>query len=152
VPQARLCRKPVREIKLLRKKEHKWKNVVLKPGDNGLKDITGELFEIQAEIEPAGAKEVGFGIRGVDVVYNVEGQKIHCLGRDGPLKPIDGKIKLHLLVDRTSLEVFGNDGLLSMSSCMVPADNNKSLKLFCKDGQAKVLKLSVWELNSAWEK
>jgi len=148
----RLCRKPVREIKLLRKKEHKWKNVVLKPGDNRLKDITGELFEIQAEIEPAGAKEVGFGIRGVDVVYNVEGQKIHCLGRDGPLKPIDGKIKLHLLVDRTCLEVFGNDGLLSMSSCMVPADNNKSLKLFCKGGQAKVLKLSVWELNSAWEK
>jgi fructan beta-fructosidase len=148
----RLCRRPVREIKLLRKKRHKWQNLILKPGENPLKPITGELFEIRAEIEPAGAKEVGFRIRGVDVVYNVEKQKIYCLGKDGPLKLIDGRIELHLLVDRTSLELFGNSGLLSMSSCMLPEENNKSLEVFCTGGKAKLLSLIVWELNSAWNK
>ncbi len=148
----RLCRRPVREIELLRKKEHKWQNLTLKPGDNPLKDITGELFEIQAEIEPAGAREVGFRIRGIDVVYNVKRQKIHCLGEDGPLKLINNKIKLQILVDRTSLEIFGNDGLLSMSSCMLPEDKNKALAVFCNGGQANVLKLSVWELKSAWNR
>ncbi|MHC4423410.1 MAG: GH32 C-terminal domain-containing protein [Planctomycetota bacterium] len=148
----RLCRKPIREIELLRKKEHKWEKLTLKPGDNLLKDISGELFEIQAEIEPTEAKEVSLRIRGIDVVYNVKRQKIHCLGKDGPLKPIDGTMKLQILLDRTSLEVFGNGGLFSMSSCMVPADNNKSLSLFCNGGQANVLKLSVWELKSAWNK
>lgn len=67
-------------------------------------------------------------------------------GEDGPLKPIDGKIKLQILVDRTSLEVFGNNGLFSMSSCMLPEDDNKPLAVFW----ANLLKLSVWELNSAW--
>jgi levanase/fructan beta-fructosidase len=134
---------PVREIELLRKKEHKWQNLELRPDGNPLKGISGELFEIQAEIEPAGAKEVGFRIRGIDVVYNVKRQKIHCLGEDWPLKPIDGKIKLQILVDRTSLEVFGDNGLLSMSSCMVPEDENKTLAVFCEGGQANVLKLSV---------
>ena len=148
----RLCRRPVREIELLRKKEHKWQNLTLKPGDNPLKDITGELFEIQAEIELAGAREVGFRIRGIDVVYNVKRQKIHCLGEDGPLKLINNKIKLQILVDRTSLEIFGNDGLLSMSSCMLPEDENKALAVFCEGGQANVLKLSVWELKSAWNR
>ena len=99
-----------------------------------------------------GAKEVGLRIRGIDVVYNVKRQKIYCLGEDGPLKPIDGKIKLQILVDRTSLEVFGNNGLLSMSSCTLPEDDNKSLAVFCKGGQANLLKLSVWELNSAWNR
>jgi len=148
----RLCRKPVREIELLRKKGHKWQDLTLKPGDNPLKGITGELFEIQAEIEPAEAEEVGFRIRDIDVVYNVEKQKIYCLGEDGPVKPINGKIKLQILVDRTSLEVFGNDGLLSMSACMLPEDDNKSLAVFCTGGQVNLLKLSVWELNSAWNR
>jgi sucrose-6-phosphate hydrolase SacC (GH32 family) len=146
----RLCRNPVREIKLLRKKQHKWQNLTLKPGDKPLEGITGELFEIQAEIEPAEAKEIGFRIRGIDVVYNVKKQKIYCLGEDGPLKPIDGRIDLHLLVDRTSLEAFGNNGLLSMSSCMLPEEDNKSLAVFCGGGQAKLLSLKVWELNSIW--
>ncbi|MHC4575020.1 MAG: glycoside hydrolase family 32 protein, partial [Planctomycetota bacterium] len=132
----RLCRRPVREIELLRKKQHKWQNVTLKPGDNPLKGVTGELFEIQAEIEPAEAKTVGFRIRSIDAVYNVKRQKLYCRGEDGPLKMIDGKIKLHLLVDRTSLELFGNDGLLSMSSCILPADHNRSLEVFCTTGPA----------------
>ncbi|MHC4482240.1 MAG: glycoside hydrolase family 32 protein [Planctomycetota bacterium] len=146
----RLCRKPVREIKLLRKRQHKWQNLTLKPGDKPLEGITGELFEIRAEIEPPEAKEIGFRIRGIDVVYNVKKQKVYCLGKDGPLRPIDGRVDLHLLVDRTSLEVFGNNGLLSMSSCMLPEDDNKSLAVFCGGGQAKLLSLKVWELNSIW--
>ena len=85
-------------------------------------------------------------------MYNVKRQKIYCIGEDGPLKPIDGKLTLHLLVDRTSLELFGNDGLFSMSSCMIPEDDNKSIGVFCKGGQANLLKLSVWELNSAWNR
>lgn len=57
---------------------------------------------------------------------------------------------MHLLIDRTSLEVFGNDGLLSMSSCILPADDNKTLEVFCSRAQAKLLSLNVWELESAW--
>jgi sucrose-6-phosphate hydrolase SacC (GH32 family) len=148
----RLCRNPVCEIKLLRKKQHEWKNLILKPGDNPLRPITGELFEVQAEIEPAAAKTVGFRIRGIEAVYEVEKRRFHCLGKDGPLKLIDNRIKVHLLVDRTSLELFGNDGLLSMSSCMLPEENNRSLEVFCTGGQAKLLGLEVWELKSAWNK
>ncbi|MHC4150381.1 MAG: GH32 C-terminal domain-containing protein [Planctomycetota bacterium] len=95
---------------------------------------------------------LGLRIRGIDVVYNVKRQKIYCLGEDGPLKPIDGTIKLQILVDRTSLEVFGNDGLFSMSSCMIPEDDDKSIGVFCRGGEANIKSLAVWELNSIWDK
>jgi len=53
--------------------------------------------------------------------------------------------------DRTSLELFGNNGLFSMSSCMIPKDDNKSIGVFCRGGQAKIKSLVVWELKSVWE-
>lgn len=146
----RLCRRPVREIELLRKKEHKWQNLTLKPGDNPLKDITGELFEIEAEIEPGQADKFGFDIRGIQVLHDVGRQKVYCGGEVGPLEPVNNKLKFHLLIDRTSLEVFGNDGLFSLSSCMLPADNNKSIGMFCMGGQVKIDSLTVWELKSIW--
>jgi fructan beta-fructosidase len=146
----RLCRQPVREIERLRTKRHAWDSLVLKPGENLLEGINGELFDIQAEIEPGRAEEVGFRIRGVNVVYRPGSQTVRCLGQDGPLKMKDGRIKLRLLIDRTSVELFGNDGLLSMSSCMLGADDNRTLEAFCTGGPAKVPTLTVWRLKSIW--
>ncbi len=39
--------------------------------------------------------------------YDVKQRKLQALGRDAALAPDHGRIKLHLLVDRTSVEVFG---------------------------------------------
>jgi len=142
----------VREIERLRAKEHHWQNLELKPGQDPLNGVAGELIEIQAEIEPGQAEQVGFKIRDIDVIYKPKSRHIHCLGESGPLRPIGGRIRLHVLVDRTSIELFGNQGVLSMSSCMLPADDNKSLAVFCEGGQAKIISLTVWELKSAWNK
>ena len=148
----RLCRRPIREIELLRKKEYRWADLVLKPGDNPLEGITGELFEIRAEVEPGRADKFGFDIRAIQVLYDIGRQKVYCGGKVGPLEPVNNKVKFHLLIDRASLEVFANDGLLSMSSCMLPADDNKSIGVFCMGGQVKMDSLTVWELNSIWDR
>ena len=132
--------------------EHKWQDIVIRPGQNPLAGISGELFEIKAEIDLAGAEQIGFNIRGVPVLYDVRDRRIRCLGTDGPLTPVNSTIKLHLLIDRTSLEIFGNDGFFSMSNCFIGADSNKTLQLFCKGGDAKLLSLRLWHLNSAWNR
>ncbi len=146
----RLHRNPVREIDKLIEKEHNWTDLEIKPGDNPLKGITGDLFDIRAEIEPAGAKEVVFKIRGVDIVYNVKDQKLTCLGDQGPLIPINGRVKLQILVDRTSIEIFGNDGLFSLSTCMIPNDSDKTIELFSTANPTKIKKLSIRKLKSTW--
>jgi sucrose-6-phosphate hydrolase SacC (GH32 family) len=146
----RMCRQPVKEIELLREKEHHWENLVLKPGDNPLAAISGDLLEIQAEIEPDDATHVGFDIRGHKVQYDVKQRKLQALGRDAALAPDHGRIKLHLLVDRTSVEVFGNDGLLSMTSCFLPEAENKNLGIFSIGGTARIASLKVYPLRSAW--
>ena len=146
----RMCRQPVKEIESIHGKRHRWRNLTLKTDDNPLKDVSGELFDIRAEFKPGDTAEVSFTIRGTPVVYDVKKKLVIFLGKTTNLEPVDGKVKLQILVDRSSIEVIGNDGKMSMSSCFLPPSDNKNLALGAKDGTAQVKSLEVWELKSAW--
>ena len=80
----------------------------------------------------------------------MKAKQLSCLGRSAPLEPSGGQIKLHILVDRTSIEIFANDGQIAMCSCFVPDPLNRSLGLFAKGGTAQVKSLNVWKLRSTW--
>ncbi len=146
----RLCRVPVREIKKLRYVRYLWRYTPLKPGENLLSAISGELFEIQSEIELGSASEVGFTLRGTPAVYNVSDKTLSCDGRKANLAPVDGSIKLHILVDRTSIEIFANDGRVCIFRCFPLDTNDTSLQVFARGGQAKIQNLKVWKLKSIW--
>ena len=146
----RLCREPVKEIEKIHDKQHVFKDLLLKAGDNPLKDISGDLFDIRMEFEPGDAAEVTLNIRGTSVVYDVKKKLVVFLGKNAKLEPIEGKVKLQLLVDRSSIEVFGVDGRFSMSSCFLPLPADKNLSLTAKGDTVQVKLLEVWELKSAW--
>ncbi|TKJ36998.1 MAG: 2,6-beta-D-fructofuranosidase [Planctomycetes bacterium B3_Pla] len=146
----RMFAEPVREIEGLHKHPRQWKNKTLKAGDNLLSGLSGELFHIRAKLRVDGARETGFVIRDIPVVYNVEKQQLSCQGKTAPLKIVDGRIRLELLVDRTSIEIFGNDGRMYMPMGVILADNSKSLEIFTKGGATEVESLDVYELRSAW--
>ena len=146
----RLSHVPVREIKKLRGKKYSWKNTPLKRWENLLCGISGELFEIQAEIELGDASQVGFKLRGTPVLYNVEKKTVSCGGKTANLTQVDKKIKLHILVDRTSIEIFANDGLASIFHCRPLDACNTLLNIFAYGGQVNIKSLNVWKLKSIW--
>lgn len=141
---------PVREIALLHDKEHAWQGKPIRPGENLLKGITGDLFHIRAEFEPGDAEQFGFVIRGTPVTYDVKEAQLSCLKNKAPLKTKDGKIRLELLVDRMSVEIYGNDGRVYMPMGVISPDDNKTIEVFAKGGPARATSLTVWELKSAW--
>ena len=146
----RLCRYPVKEIEGLRAKTHQWQGTPLKPGENLLSGLSGDLFDIDAEINLGSATEVGFVLRGATVAYDVAAKKLTALGRSATLQPIDGKIRLRMLLDRASLEVFGNLGQVSLTSCFLPPQDNLKLEIHAKGGPAEVVSLAAYELRSVW--
>jgi sucrose-6-phosphate hydrolase SacC (GH32 family) len=148
----RMFAEPICEIeKLHKKQQRKWKNKILEPGDNILSDVSGELFHIRADLRLAEAAEIDFVIRDIPIVYNVEKQELSCHGNKASLKPADGKIQLELLVDRTSIEIFANDGRVYMPVGVILADNPKSLGIFTRGGNTEAEFLEIYELNSAWK-
>src|SRR5205823_2222475 len=72
----RLFRSPVREIERLRAKADSWSDIALHPGDNPLAGITGELFDIRAEIEVGDAAAVGLLVRGEPISYDVKSKEL----------------------------------------------------------------------------
>lgn len=147
---ASLVVSPVRELKCLRQTTHSIKPQTLAPGDNPLAGIYSDLFEIEAEIAVGAAKQIAFELRGVPVVYDVAAQKISCMGNQAALTPKDGKISLHIFVDRASVDIYGGDGSLYMPMAKALAPQDQSLKLSCLGGSASVVSLNVHELSSAW--
>ena len=67
-----------------------------------------------------------------------------------PLQAQDGKIRLHIFVDQSSIEVFANNGVVTMSALMFPNPDSLGLELFSENGGVNLLSLSAWPLDSIW--
>ena len=142
---------PVKEIEKLYKKSHSIKNEELHQGDNPLSQINGELFDIKAELNVGTASKLGFNVRGKEVAYHRKSKEIVCGEEVAPCKPLDGIIKLRILVDRTSIEIFINDGRYYMPMGFIADENYKSVSVFTEEGEAEIVNLEVYELKSAWK-
>ena len=145
----RMLAEPIKEIENLHGRKHSIGTVLL-DGEKTLDDLKGELFHITAQFSPADAAEFGIVVRGTPVTYNVAKKTLSCKGKNAPLNLKDGKIKLELLIDRNSIEIFADDGRVYMPIGGILPEDNKSIKLFTKGGKTKVQALEVYELNSAW--
>lgn len=148
----RLYRWPVKEIRSLYAGERKGANITLRPGDNPLPGLTGELWDIEAEFEIGKAEEVGLMVRGEEITYRVKEQTLTALGRTAPLHTEQNRLRLRLLVDRASLEVYGNEGKVSLTSCFTPHPKDQELALFARGGEAKLRSVRIRSLRSAWQK
>jgi sucrose-6-phosphate hydrolase SacC (GH32 family) len=147
----RVFAKPVREIKELHGKRHFWQDIDLSPnGENPLAGIEGELFHIRVEFELRDASEFGIRVRGMPVRYDVKRQKLCFPDSNATLPPEDGKIRLQLLIDRSSIEVFGNQGQVAYPFGFLPEADDRSLTLYTKAGNTRVSLLEVYELRSIW--
>jgi fructan beta-fructosidase len=147
----RLLVNPVKELASLRQRTHTLKPQSLQPGENPLAEVKGELLEMTTKIALGTATEVGFTLRGVAVTYDVQKQELSCLDRRALLKPVSGKIQLRIFVDRTAVDIFGDNGQLYMPMGIVVAPDNQSLGIAAKGGTAQIESLTVYELKSAWK-
>jgi sucrose-6-phosphate hydrolase SacC (GH32 family) len=144
----RLRRYPVAEIELLRARSHEIADAALADGQE-VEAGAGELLDVEAEIEVGDAAEVGLRLRGETVAYRVAEQTLTCVGRAAPLPAHDGRIRLRALVDRTSIEVFGDEGAASLTSCFLADPSQLAVTAFATGGKARLVRLAVRELRSA---
>ncbi len=145
----RLRVRPIGEVASLHGQAHTFSNVQLAGATNSLAGITGDLFDLEAEFALQGAGEVGFHVRGIPVTFHTGKKQLSCLGCAAPLEPTDGKLKLRLIVDRTSIEIFGGDGQVYMPVGIIPSDELHGLDVYARGGRATV-SLTVSELKPIW--
>jgi sucrose-6-phosphate hydrolase SacC (GH32 family) len=153
-----LCRKPISSLSVLYDDEVIKKDKNLIPGIKGnlLGGIKGDAVFIKMVVNPKTADSFGLIVRngkksnGTDVHYDTAKKTLDVNGCKMILEPINGKIELQILVDRSSIEVFGNKGLCGISTCFTPVDGEDELLLYTQGGELFVESLEAYTLKTAW--
>jgi levanase/fructan beta-fructosidase len=140
--------------------------------DGGLELSTDERFNsnsnwIDAEIQVNDSKKFGFIItekkgtsKKVVVGYDPNGQElfVDCTGSEtgnkdvsnlvqtAPLKAVNGVVRIQVLLDKSSLEVFGNDGECVISTMIYPDVDATGVSVF-SEGKVLIKSLKMWDLN-----
>lgn len=58
---------------------------------------------------------------------------------------------LTLVVDRSSVEAYAQDGTIAMTDLIFPASDRSRVELFSKSGKPVAAKASAWKLRSTWK-
>jgi fructan beta-fructosidase len=146
----RLFALPVKEIGLLHGRALEWSKLALDDNEtNPTARIKGSAMDISAEFKIENAAEFGLIIEGVRVAWSAKDSTLNCVNA-APLKPLDKRIKLRILKDGESLEIFGNDGLVYMPLSVLPVEGARSLEAFSTGGKTHLENLTVYTVNSAW--
>jgi sucrose-6-phosphate hydrolase SacC (GH32 family) len=66
------------------------------------------------------------------------------------LHQMDGKINLRILVDRTSIEIFGNKGRVYMPMSVILDEADQSLAMSVTGGEARVASLEIYQMKGIW--
>jgi len=122
----------------------------LNAGFNPLSGIRGTLFDLNAQFAAGSAQAITFTFQGVTVTYNATSQQIYCNGVTNPLPPINGVVQLEIIVDRDTIEIFGNNGQLYMPLPASNSSGNSLISLSCTGGVATFNSLTVNKLKSIW--
>ena len=140
----RIFRRPIQEIALLHDGVDVWTNRTLHADENLLLEPAGQLFHLKAEVEISEGAKLIFKIRGASVVLTQQ-----TLESGNPPVRVAGQIHtVKILVDRTSIEAFANDGEISSTRFFLPGENGLSVK--AENGSARIKSLAIYPLKSAW--
>jgi fructan beta-fructosidase len=140
----RIYREPIRELALLHRGQDTWTNRTLKADSLLPLEPSGRLFHIRAAVTIPEGAELTFNVRGVPV--GLTSKTIRCV--NNPASVAEQIKTVEILVDRTSLEVFANQGELSLTRFVLFKENGLSLK--AKGGSIAIESLTVYPLDSAW--
>jgi fructan beta-fructosidase len=133
------------------------------------KDLfTGNSNWINAEFKLGDSKKFGFVVAeqkersgGIIIGYDADKQELYVdctateksnkdvmnLVQTAPLKPVDGLVSIQVLLDRSSLEVFGNGGERVISTMVYPDHDATGISVFSK-GKTVMSNLKIWNLSN----
>lgn len=126
--------------------------------------VQGQRLELLATIDPGDADSVTLGLRegdGEETLLTYDAVNTELLfdrnnsgvffgdtNKDvasGPMEPLsDGTIKLRVFVDRSLVEVFGNDGRINMANQIFPHEASTGTSLTASGGTATLEGLTAY--------
>ena len=164
-----LVQQPVRELRRLRSgRSLRLRNRTVRPGSRRV--ASGRKLEIEAAFRLRDAERFGLEVlAGGDertvIGYDAGSRELYVdRTRSGdvsfsprfagvqraPLAARRGKVRLRILVDWSSVEVFSEDGHRAITDQVFPSPSSRAVRLFADGGRVELDELRIRRLRSAW--
>lgn len=165
----RLTQKPIDGLQTLRYQPV----TVNRSVDVGVQTIPGfapkeNVYEVDATFSTNVSNVFGFNLcvgngRKLVISYDTDSHNLvidrtHCTDACIPkfsrmafhqVNPVNDKIRLHIFVDKSSVEIFTNDGKDVFSLLTYPGETQTGIELFALKGGTQ-MSLKAWMLKSIW--
>lgn len=160
---------PVEELRAMRGTHHLVSNLsICTDTEVPLPEIHGDALELIAVFntnQSAGDAEFGLllrcsedGSEYTEVSYSAADRKLrvdrnHSGTGDAGVSEVDlapledGRIKLQIFIDRSSVELFANNGLKTVTNRIYPKPDSLGIKLFARNGEVSLESLDAWKLT-----
>jgi fructan beta-fructosidase len=130
-----------------------------------------QTLEIEATIRPGSAKRVVWKLLGGSGEYTLVGFDAEARqlfvdrtksGNTGfspkfpsrtiaPMEVRNGELSLRIFTDRSSVEVFADNGQVVMTNLVFPKPDSTDLSLAVEGGEMESLRMNAWNLRSIWK-
>ncbi|MEJ3721454.1 GH32 C-terminal domain-containing protein [Paenibacillus polymyxa] len=167
----RLGIEPIQELQSLRgPKRLSLRDQSLAETNVQLRNVHGDMLEIQLELEPGSAKKFGIKVRCTPdgeeetLLYYDWNQAMLLVDRSkttlhpgekcggvqgGKLELLGENLKLHIYLDRSMVEAYAN-GLKSLTTRVYPSRMDALGLEIWGDGEPFVKSLDIWGMQSIW--
>ena len=139
-----LTQLPVKELSLLHDRQYSTSGN-LESVTEALKDVCVDACEIRTVIDPSESKSITLTIRGLQLKFDATARNLSTPHNSCPLPMTDGKLRLVILVDRTSVEVFAQEGRALVTECFLPPDDDRQISMTGAGAKAEIFQ--CWILN-----
>jgi fructan beta-fructosidase len=169
----RLAQRPVAELEALRRTHFGRAGLPVSEANRQLQaaGLAGDALEIIADFRLDTATEIGLRVRvgsaeATVIGYDVAAQHL-CVDRSqsgnvgfssgfpgrrtAALPQAEGRVRLHVFVDRCSVEVFGGAGEAVLTDLIFPSPDSQGLEVYSAAGEAGadalLERLDIWRLE-----
>ncbi len=144
----RICRRPVREIEILWEDSIEWNAVLLDQEENLLPVPSSSACDAEIQLEAGNANLITVIVNDLPITWNVHEHRLDVLDCSAPLPPDTGTLDLRLLIDKTSIEVFGLGGTRNFSCCTLEGKPRPSILIRKLGGTPVLSRMAFRTLHS----
>ncbi len=158
IRDGRLYQKPVRELEALRTDPVTYRDVLVEDSEITLSGVSGRLIDLELEIEPVPGREVfrkfamrfaqnekfhtGVSFRPYESTIKIDrkfsgSRRAIIHQRRADVRHVNGKLRLRLILDRFSAEIFVNDGEKVLSATIYTEQEADGIS-FVANGAARI--------------
>ena len=144
----RMRHRPIEELESLRGPAITADPGTITPDQPLALAVDGQLFDIIAEVEPRGAKQVILQVGTTKVAYDVDKAILDTM----PLQLAGGPLRIRVITDRPLYEVWGGAGEVHRTNYRddrgLPISD---IRLVAVGGEAVVTSFTVYPMRSIWK-